>query len=193
MSLRAVASPPALCATTTATGFTGAYLPNNPPAVYALEPIDAFTCGGAPLDAVGLGLTEGPACAVVRASDAVGNVSISAPVRVCVDKDGDEPGCAPPTLEECADSCTVPAQFAARYVYPFDLVYEPPEECVSAPGRGSVGGPGQVGAPGSLDGGRSVSWANHRYVTVLPPLAFFPSDGRQRRIRSRRATTTGPA
>jgi hypothetical protein len=56
--------------------------------VYGMPVIDTFNCMGFAFDARATGITDGWACAAVLTTDGVGNTSVSAPLRVCIDYDG---------------------------------------------------------------------------------------------------------
>ena len=58
------------------------------PAIYGLPPFSAtspLTCSGIQFDARANNISEGWACILVKAIDNVGNVGVSAPLRVCID------------------------------------------------------------------------------------------------------------
>ncbi|PKN44852.1 MAG: hypothetical protein CVU59_10630 [Deltaproteobacteria bacterium HGW-Deltaproteobacteria-17] len=58
------------------------------PAIYGLPPFNASSalhCTGIQFDARANNIAEGWACIAVKATDNVGNTSVSAPLRVCID------------------------------------------------------------------------------------------------------------
>jgi hypothetical protein len=60
-------------------------------AVYTLptvQPTSRLQCLGFPLDSTSNHIADGPVCIAVRAKDKVGNLSVSRPLRVCVNHDG---------------------------------------------------------------------------------------------------------
>lgn len=88
---------------------------NQSPAVYAASVTPDLECNGVAWEFTGKLDKDGWVCFATRAVDAVGNVGISRPIRICVDKDNEEgtPPCAnssttPPT---CTDGCTPPARW----------------------------------------------------------------------------------
>lgn len=56
--------------------------------IYGMPVVDAFNCLGFAFDARASGISDGWACAAVLTTDGVGNKSVSAPLRVCIDYDG---------------------------------------------------------------------------------------------------------
>ena len=56
--------------------------------VYGMPVVDAFNCLGFAFDARATGISDGWACAAVLTTDGVGNTSVSAPLRICIDYDG---------------------------------------------------------------------------------------------------------
>ena len=72
------------------------------PLIWTLPPVSAppmDACTGFPFDALANNIPNGWICAAVEAVDGVGNVSVSAPIRLCVDKNNSgacaNPGAAP--------------------------------------------------------------------------------------------------
>ena len=65
-----------------ATSFTGLTQ------VYGMPVIDTFNCMGFAFDARATQIADGWACAAVLTTDGVGNTSVSAPLRICIDSDG---------------------------------------------------------------------------------------------------------
>jgi hypothetical protein len=87
------------------------------PAIYASGDLSGLTCTGAQwqLSSPSLVTQNGWVCLAGRATDNVGNVGVSAPLRICVNDpaNGAAPDCAtmsttPPT---CVTNCTAPAHF----------------------------------------------------------------------------------
>ncbi len=81
---------------------------HNEPAIYSLPPYDggdALTCSGSQFDSMANNISEGWACVAVRAVDNVGNVTVSAPLRICIDADQDG---SPSECQSLADppACT---------------------------------------------------------------------------------------
>ena len=107
------------------------HLLKNVPAVYGIPPVDDDTiCMGYGFDSFATNISDGWACVAVRAEDNLGNVSVSAPMRVCFDSDGDMAECpawgtiTTNGLPDCSgtfdpmtgmtdvnDDCTLPVQF----------------------------------------------------------------------------------
>lgn len=56
--------------------------------VYGMPVVGPFNCLGFAFDARATGIADGWACAAVLTTDGVGNTSVSAPLRVCIDYDG---------------------------------------------------------------------------------------------------------
>jgi len=56
--------------------------------VYGMPVVDTFNCLGFAFDARATGIADGWACAAVLTTDGVGNTSVSAPMRICIDYDG---------------------------------------------------------------------------------------------------------
>ncbi len=56
--------------------------------VYGMPVVDTFNCLGFAFDARATGISDGWACAAVLTTDSVGNTSVSAPLRICIDYDG---------------------------------------------------------------------------------------------------------
>lgn len=90
------------------------------PVIYAIDPnnnIDSATCVGQEWD-VPTAITAnggtpqlGWACVVARAVDKVGNVGVSAPLRVCLDDGTQTHRCDTLPLPSCTDNCTAPPHF----------------------------------------------------------------------------------
>ena len=58
----------------------------NAAEVYGIPPIDALNCMGYAFDAAAANIADGWACVAVGVSDALNNHSVSAPMRICIDK-----------------------------------------------------------------------------------------------------------
>ncbi len=124
--------PPAICPLTSPTSFIPAGLDGSP-AIYSLAPVSDKVCMGNPFDAPATNIADGWACVAVRAEDLLGNFRVSAPLRVCIDSDGDGEdaqgnslasiGCAPmggtavsPPIS-CTDGCTPAPSFRSLPAY----------------------------------------------------------------------------
>ncbi|HEX6274447.1 MAG TPA: hypothetical protein VFZ53_15500 [Polyangiaceae bacterium] len=93
------------------------------PVLYAIPPLTGVACTGHDWD-IGAtdGIEEGWVCMAARVVDNVGNVGVSAPLRVCYD-DGQGPAanCSEPP-PSCTDGCVVPA---ANQFPPNQLLLDP--------------------------------------------------------------------
>ncbi len=86
------------------------------PAVYAIPSVSSAECTGQDWSLIDAGLPNGWLCIAALARDAVGNIGISAPLRICLNSTNPgkiTPDCAlsstvPPS---CTDGCTPPAHF----------------------------------------------------------------------------------
>jgi hypothetical protein len=108
------------------------HLLKDVPAIYGMPPVDDdIICMGYGFDSFATNISDGWACVAVRAEDNLGNVSVSAPMRVCFDMDGNQAECAawgnitpanqlpdctgtfdPMTgMTDAGDDCTLPTQF----------------------------------------------------------------------------------
>lgn len=58
------------------------------PEIYGIPPLDTLNCMGYVFDMKASSVADGWACAAVAVSDALGNKSVSPPIRVCVSKSG---------------------------------------------------------------------------------------------------------
>lgn len=108
------------------------HLLKDVPAIYGMPPVDdEITCMGYGFDSFATNISDGWACVAVRAEDNLGNVSVSAPMRVCFDADGDQAECPSwgtitpeGSLPDCSgtfdpmtgmtdanNDCTLPLQF----------------------------------------------------------------------------------
>jgi hypothetical protein len=112
--------PKSICTTTPLTyvlGYSGGL-----PAIYTLPPVktgDPVDCTGFQLDSANQ-LPEGPACVVTRAIDKAGNVEVSFPLHICIDRGGGMCSGYSPTASHCtgvydpvtmtlkAGTCTAP-------------------------------------------------------------------------------------
>ncbi len=87
------------------------------PAIYASGDLMGLTCTGAQwqLSSPSLVTKNGWVCLAARATDNVGNVGVSAPLRICVNDpaNGAAPDCATmsTTPPSCVTNCTAPAHF----------------------------------------------------------------------------------
>jgi hypothetical protein len=63
------------------------YLNNTTPSIWTIQGIIAGQCAGAQFDSANY-LPEGPACFIVESQDATQNNTVSAPLRVCIDRGG---------------------------------------------------------------------------------------------------------
>jgi hypothetical protein len=64
------------------------------PVIFSIAPQTEIQCLGNAFDAAATNISDGWACVAVRALDALGNVGISPPLRVCIDGDGNMAECA---------------------------------------------------------------------------------------------------
>jgi hypothetical protein len=91
---------------------------SRPPAVFSLNPTNAamgIDCAGGAWELVPI-VGEGWRCLAVRAEDTIGNIGVSAPLRICFDNGIGTPQCnaASDTPPSCTDGCTIsPAQLYA--------------------------------------------------------------------------------
>jgi hypothetical protein len=100
--LEAPLAPPELCLTTELSRFISASYSATLPAMYAIPPFNP-DCGGNAFDALASNISDGWACVAAVAEDNLGNVGVSAPLRVCFDKDGDGLDDQGLALVGCAD------------------------------------------------------------------------------------------
>ncbi len=84
-------APGPLCATSPGTRIIEG--PSGAAAIFTIAPVTASGCFGNPFDSVASNVSDGWACLAVRGTDALGNVGISAPLRLCFDHDGDGAEC----------------------------------------------------------------------------------------------------
>ena len=100
-------TPSDLCAVTPMTVSLFYTLDPQEPAIYSLEPVtpnDSLFCSGQQFDALANHISEGWACAAVRAKDRLGNIGISQPLPICIDytMDGNPSECqSSPSLDIC--------------------------------------------------------------------------------------------
>jgi hypothetical protein len=85
----------------------------NEPAVYAFSPTAGSECTGQAWGFKSLVDADGFVCFAARAVDAIGNVGVSPPLRLCVDKnpgDASQPTCATSSVTppSCTDGCVPP-------------------------------------------------------------------------------------
>lgn len=78
------------------------------PEIYGMPVVSTFNCLGFAFDARATGISDGWACVAVLTTDGVGNVNVSAPLRVCIDSDGIGNECHPQGMENLAGApnCT---------------------------------------------------------------------------------------
>jgi hypothetical protein len=102
-------APDPLCGTSGLTT-TMAYLTLSTPAIYTIPPIinDKLWNLGRQFDALGNHLNDGWVCLAVAVADKLGNLQVSRPLRICVDKDGqgDECGANRPAPPDCTGTLT---------------------------------------------------------------------------------------
>jgi hypothetical protein len=81
----------------------------KPPAVYAFAPSNdpnAGECNGRSWELGDSRVKAGWLCLAARVEDTIGNVGISAPLRVCFD-DGNHLGCDMSHIPTCTDGCPI--------------------------------------------------------------------------------------
>jgi hypothetical protein len=88
----ATTEPDPLCVTSPGTRITQTAL-GALPVIYTIPPVTEHQCYGNPFDSLATNISDGWACLAVRATDNLGNVGISAPLRICFDHDGDGGEC----------------------------------------------------------------------------------------------------
>jgi hypothetical protein len=115
-------TPSSLCPKSDMTRVVAGEGEDHPPAVYALNPTNGTTgeCEGGFWELYNdLSNYEGWVCLAARAEDTIGNIGVSAPLRVCLDNI-DTPGtpCAG-SKPTCLGGCTISAaqNFPANYVW----------------------------------------------------------------------------
>ena len=62
-------------------------------AVYGIPPAEKFNCMGFAFDFLAANISDGFACVAIVTTDNLGNRSVSAPLRVCVDSKGEQIAC----------------------------------------------------------------------------------------------------
>jgi hypothetical protein len=67
----------------------------NEPQIFGIPQVDELNCLGFAFDARASNISDGWACAAVLTVDTLGNRGVSAPLRICVDSNGDETECLP--------------------------------------------------------------------------------------------------
>jgi hypothetical protein len=104
------AKPPGLLCATTSMTESLYYSAGTLAAVYGIPPVQAgsLQCVGRQFDALGNHVADGWICLAVAVADSLGNLQVSSPLRVCVDKDGqgDECGANRPTIPDCTGKQT---------------------------------------------------------------------------------------
>jgi len=88
---------------------------NPPSAIYGWNPTNSASngeCNGSNWELLPI-VEEGWACLAARVEDAIGNIGISTPIRVCFDNGEGTPQCDPltDTPPECTDGCVWPDAF----------------------------------------------------------------------------------
>ncbi|MBN2719345.1 MAG: hypothetical protein JXX14_26075 [Deltaproteobacteria bacterium] len=68
---------------------------NGDATIFTVPPVNTDHCMGTPVDALATHLSDGWICAAVTATDTLGTPGVSAPVRICIDHDGDGAECPP--------------------------------------------------------------------------------------------------
>jgi hypothetical protein len=102
--------PKALCDTTDMT-VALAYTVGTQPAIWTIPPIvgDGLSCVGRQVDTLASSVNDGWICLAVAAADKLGNMQVSRPIRVCVDKDGKGGECSsPPPAPNCTGTLVSP-------------------------------------------------------------------------------------
>jgi hypothetical protein len=101
--------PSPICLTTSLTQAIH-YTSTNTPAIYSIAPVQAdnLQCVGRQFDALGNFVQDGWICIAVAVPDALGNMQVSRPLRVCLDKDGQggECGAGRPAPPNCTGTQT---------------------------------------------------------------------------------------
>jgi hypothetical protein len=102
-------APDALCLTTSMTEALY-YTNGGQAAIYSVGPVvtDGLQCVGRQFDTLGNHVQDGWICLAVAVSDSLGNLQVSRPIRVCVNKDGqnDECGASRPAMPNCTGTQT---------------------------------------------------------------------------------------
>jgi hypothetical protein len=81
---------------------------DKPQAVYGMNPsnADLGDCTGAAWEVLPI-VGQGWRCFAARSEDTIGNVGVSAPIRVCFQPSGSSVNCDPSTAPTCTKSCTM--------------------------------------------------------------------------------------
>ena len=87
-----VEQPEPLCITSPGTRITYTAIEKDP-VIFTIPPVTDIQCFGNPFDSLATNISDGWACLALVALDNLGNVAISAPLRLCFDHDGDEVEC----------------------------------------------------------------------------------------------------
>lgn len=119
-----VAAPPNLCLFSDTTRQISTSYNKAQSAIYGIPPITTDSCNGNAFDSVASNISDGWACVAAIAEDNLGNIGVSAPLRVCFDDEGDgfledgttaigDQGCAsigntatPGNRPSCTQACT---------------------------------------------------------------------------------------
>jgi hypothetical protein len=102
-------SPSAICPTSEMTRVITARAQYKPPVVYAYAPSNnpsAGECTGRGWEQADIRVKAGWLCVAVRALDTIGNIGVSAPLRVCFD-DGTHKPCDMAHIPTCTDGCPI--------------------------------------------------------------------------------------
>jgi hypothetical protein len=109
----AAMSPPGVCGELPNTSYDlsrviAAQVGGRPPIVYAMDPTNenGGDCAGGSWELLPI-VGEGWACLAVRAEDTIGNIGVSAPLRICFDDGNGTAACNPmtDTPPTCTDGC----------------------------------------------------------------------------------------
>jgi hypothetical protein len=124
--------PSAICASSPLYSIISAF-PSGDAAIFGIPPLTSLNCLGNAWDAPASNISDGWACVAARATDRLGNVGVSPPLRMCIDWDQDGldangedlgvQGCgldgdlSPGTIADeanrplCTDGCAIPFSF----------------------------------------------------------------------------------
>jgi hypothetical protein len=116
--------PDTICPSTEMFRVIPSALESKPPAIYALSPTNAGTgeCEGIAWSVL-LNVGEGWRCLAARAEDTIGNVGVSAPLRVCFDNGNAGDG-TPNCDQALAPACTKNCMIKEDQKFPQGMVYE---------------------------------------------------------------------
>jgi hypothetical protein len=104
--------------------------------IYGIPPAEGIQCLGNGVDNLALNMNDGWACAAARGSDRLGNLNVSAPLRMCIDsnQDGNDgcpaigvadlinaPNCTG-TYDPQTDTVDLNTPCTPRLVYPDNVV-----------------------------------------------------------------------